>query len=81
MNRTNAQRNRDRKRIMVYILEAESDRLTKSNMELKNQNSEIRKVIDTVKQQLKKRGEHHSIQISRLAIPPPTKREVDMLVR
>jgi hypothetical protein len=79
MNRTNAQRNRDRKRMMVDILQAESDQLTKSNMELKNQNLGIRKVIDIVKQQLKKRGEQHSIQISP-AMPQPKKQKVKMRV-
>jgi hypothetical protein len=74
MNRANAQRNRDRKRVVVDILQAESDRLTTSNMELKNQNSEIRKVIDIVNQQLKKTGEQHRIQISP-AITPTQKTE------
>jgi hypothetical protein len=82
MSRTNAQRNRERKRVVVDILRAEGDRLTKSNMELKNQNSEIRKAIDIVKKQhqLKKRGEQHSIQISP-AISPPKKQKVEMRVQ
>ena len=49
MNRANAQRNRDRKRIMIDMLQAEKDSLAASNAHLNQWNQELRSVIDAIK--------------------------------
>ena len=53
MNRANAQRNRDRKRIMIDMLQSEKSQLTETNAALKKHNAELREAIKSIKLRLR----------------------------
>ena len=53
MNRANAQRNRDRKRIMIDMLQNEKSQLIETNAALKKQNAELGEAIKAIKLRLR----------------------------
>ena len=73
MNRANAQRNRDRKRIMIDMLRSEKNQLIESNTVLKAHNEELRKAIEHVKLRLRK-FDKEEVQSGNA---PGTKRKLD----
>jgi hypothetical protein len=62
VNRNNAQRNRDRKRIMIDILQTEKTQLTTLNEKLRNENEVFRTHIDELKKNLESKSKQKKVR-------------------
>ena len=73
MNRNNAQRNRDRKRIMIDMLQTEKTRLTTLNEKLQDKNKVINKHIDELKKNLESKSKQKKAHTPKsVAVPALT---------